>query len=80
MEETTQPSGYREKLLKEIEEIPDDMIPTLYRIVRLLKNGFAPRTEKSGQRGSLRGIWKGSQIDDDLVREAKESLFPHESQ
>jgi hypothetical protein len=34
---------------------------------------------KKGKRGSLKGIWKGSQIDESLFNEAKKSLFPYES-
>ena len=72
-------SAYRKKLLKEIEEIPDEVMPTMYRIIHLLKTGWASRKKRSGQRGSLQGIWKGSQIDDALLREARESLFPYEA-
>jgi hypothetical protein len=79
MEDMTQLSAYRKKLLKELEEMPDDMVPTMYRIIHLLKTGWAPGTKRSGQRGSLQGIWKGSQIDDASFQEARESLFPYEA-
>lgn len=79
MEDIRQQSAYRKKLLKEIEELPDNMVPTLYQIIHLLKTGWSSRTNRSGQRGSLHGIWKGSQIDDAWSREARESLFPYEA-
>lgn len=72
-------STYKEKLLREIEEIPKEVIPKLYRVIRILKTELIPKAEKSGIRGSLRGIWKGSQIDESLFIEAKKSLFPYEN-
>jgi len=54
------------------------MLPKLYKIIHLLKVELmqAPKGEKG--RSSLKGIWKGSQIDDSLFIEAKKSLFPYE--
>jgi len=72
------PSTYKEKLIKEIEDIPEEMIPKLYQAVHILKTELMPKTKKTGIRGSLKGIWKGSQIDDSLFFEAKKSLFPYE--
>jgi hypothetical protein len=73
------PSTYKEKLLKEIEGIPEEMMPKLYRIIHILKTELVSKTKTFGIRGSLRGIWKGSQIDEALFLEAKKSLFPYES-
>jgi len=72
-------STYKEKLLKEIEEIPEEMMPKFYRVIHILRAELTPKMEKSEIRGSLRGIWKGSQIDETLFLEAKKSLFPYES-
>jgi hypothetical protein len=80
MEGFNQPSVYREKLLREIEDMPEDMMPTFYRIFRILKTGWMPKRRKSGHRGSLKGVWRGSQLDDALFREARNSLYPYESQ
>jgi len=72
---------YREKLLEEIQTIPQEMTPVLYKIVHLLnvqwlrKKDVKRRTKK---RGSLKGIWKGSKIDKELFIEARESLFSYE--
>jgi hypothetical protein len=71
-------SPYKEKLLKELDEIPEEMIPKFYRIMHTLKNELMPKMKKPGIRGSLKGIWKGSQINEELFLEAKKSLFPYE--
>jgi len=72
-------STYKEKLLKGIEEISEEMMPKFYRVIHMLRAELTPKMEKSEIRGSLRGIWKGSQIDETLFLEAKKSLFPYES-
>jgi len=66
---------YKKMLLKEIEGLPEEIMPKLYRIIRVLKSELIPKEKKP--RGSLKGIWKGSQIDDTLIFEAKKSLFPY---
>jgi hypothetical protein len=78
MEDMKPASAYKEKLLREIEEIPDDLAPSFYRIVHVLKTEWVPETKKNSRRGSLKGIWRGSQIDDALFDEARDSLFPYE--
>jgi hypothetical protein len=35
------------------------------------------KAKMSGKRGSLKGIWKGSVVDEKLFSEAKSSLFPY---
>jgi len=72
-------SIYKEKLLQEIEELPDEVVPNFYRIIHLLKNELLLKTEKLRNRGSLKGIWKGYHIDEEIFFEAKKSLFPYES-
>jgi len=72
-------STYKEKILKEIESIPNDRMPKLYRVIHLLVSELIPQTKKTGNRGSLKGVWKGSQVDESLFIEAKKSLFPYES-
>lgn len=72
-------SIYKEKILKEIEKIPDDRMSKLYRVIHLLVSELMPKPPKTGNRGSLKGVWKGSQIDESLFIEAKKSLFPYES-
>lgn len=71
-------STYKEKILKEIEQVPEDKMPTLYRVIHLLATELMAETKKTGNRGSLKGIWKDSQIDESLLMEAKKSLFPYE--
>jgi hypothetical protein len=71
-------STYKEKILKELELVPDEMMPKIYKIIHLLATELMPKTKDTGNRGSLKGIWKGSQIDESLFLEAKKSLFPYE--
>ena len=71
-------SPYKEKILKELEEVPGEMMPEFYKIIHILATGLFPKKRGVKKRSSLRGIWKGSRIDDALLLEAKESLFPYE--
>ncbi len=71
-------SAYKEKIIKEIEKIPESKMPKLYKVIHLLATELMPKAKKTGNRGSLKGIWKGSQIDESLFTEAKKSLFPYE--
>lgn len=71
-------SPYKEKILKEIERVPEGKMPKLYRIIHLLATELMPKAKKTGNRGSLKGLWRGSQIDESLFHEAKKSLFPYE--
>jgi len=71
---------YREKLLREIESTPKEMTPILYKVVHLLNNQLSAGSEsREVKRGSLRGIWKGSIIDEELFIEARKSLFDYET-
>ncbi|MBI5097765.1 MAG: hypothetical protein HZB30_00805 [Nitrospirae bacterium] len=72
-----QPS-YKEKIMQDIEKIPADKLPNVYRIIHLLTGEIKAGVKKTGKRVSLRGIWKGSQIDDSLLTDARKSLFPYE--
>ncbi len=72
------PSIYKDKILKEIEDVPEEIMPKLYKIIHMLTTDLIPKTTKRGKRGSLRGIWEGSQIDESLFLDAKKSLFPYE--
>lgn len=69
---------YKEKILKDINDIPVDMLPKFYKIVHLLKKELVSSKSKPGNRNSLKGIWKGSEIDDRLFDEAKKSMFKYE--
>ncbi len=72
-------SPYKDKILKEIETLPEDIMPKLYKIIHLFAVESVMGSKKTGKRGSLRGIWKDSQIDESLFIEAKKSLFPFET-
>jgi hypothetical protein len=71
---------YREKLLQEIESVPQEMTPILYKIVHLLNTQWKKSPDKKEKkRESLRGIWKGSKIDESLFAEAHKSLFSYKA-
>ena len=72
-------SNYKEKLLKEIEGFPEGKIPKLYKIIHILRVELMQKAKKPMIRGSLKGIWKGSQIEEASFIEAKKSLFPYET-
>jgi hypothetical protein len=78
MEEEAMASTYKEKLIKEIEETPQEIIPKLYERMHHLRDELMQKAKMSGKRGSLNGIWKGSLLDEKLFSEAKSSLFPYE--
>jgi len=72
---------YREKLLQEIESVPQEMTPILYKIVHLLNSQWkTDSNKKNKKRESLEGIWKGSEIDESLFAEARKSLFSYENE
>jgi hypothetical protein len=71
-------STYKDLILKEVERVPQDKMPTLYKIIHLLATELITKTTKTGTRGSLQGIWRGSQVDESLFTEARRSLFPYE--
>ncbi len=70
-------SEYKNKLLDEVKELPEEMASRIYKIVHLIKLEFSADS-KVQERGSLKGIWKGSQIDEDIFKRAQNSLFPYE--
>ena len=72
-------STYKERLLKEIEGFPEEKISKLYKIIHILRIELMQKARKPGIRGSLKGVWKGSQIDESLFLEAKRSLFPYDA-
>jgi len=72
-------STYKEKILKELDGVPREMMPKLYKIIHLLATELIPKTKETGKRGSLKGIWKGSQVDESIFLEARKSLFPYEN-
>jgi hypothetical protein len=69
---------YKEKIMRDINDIPVDMLPGFYKIVHLLKQELVGNKNKPGTRSSLKGIWKGVEIEEALFDEAKKSLFKYE--
>ena len=72
------PLTYKDKILKELEEIPEEKMPKIYRIIHLLIAELESKTKKAGNRGSLKGIGKGCQIEEVLFQDAKKARLPDE--
>lgn len=72
-------STYKERIIKELGRVPEEKMPKLYKVIHQIISEFISEVKKPGRRGSLKGLWKGSKIDDSLFSEAKKTLFPYES-
>ena len=70
--------SYKEKILNEIEKIPDNKLGNIYKIIHLFSEGISTDKKQTEKRASLKGIWKGSRIDESLFNRAKNSLFSYE--
>ncbi len=69
---------YKQKLIGEINAVPENLLPRFYRIMHTLLTELTRQASTTRARGSLKGIWKGSNIDKSLLAESKKSLFPYE--
>ena len=69
---------YKQKLIGEINALPEDLMPRFYRIVRTLRTELTNQTAVPPKRGSLRGIWGRSEVDESHILVAKKSLFSYE--
>jgi hypothetical protein len=71
--------GEKQKLIGEINALPEELMHRFYRIVRNLRSELKNKTAVMPQRGSLRGIWGNWEIDESHIFAAKKSLFSYES-
>jgi hypothetical protein len=71
-------STYRERIIHEIDSIPDAFLPKVYEMLHLLKTGFVPLARKKSAT-PLEGIWNGAVIEEDDFSAARRSLFPYEN-
>lgn len=69
---------YKQKLIGEINALPEELIPRFYRIVRTLRSELTNNASEMPKRGSLRGIWGDLEIEGSHIYAAKKSLFPYE--
>jgi hypothetical protein len=69
---------YKQKLIGEINALPEELIPRFYRIVSTLRSELTNITAVSPKRGSLRGIWGNFEIEESHILAAKKSLFSYE--
>ena len=66
---------YKQKLIGEINALPEELIPRFYRIVRTLRSELSNKAAVMPKRGSLRGIWGNLEIDEPHILAAKKSLW-----
>ncbi len=69
---------YKQKLIGEINSLPEDLMPRFYRIVRTLRSELTNEKAVKTKRGSLRGIWGNLEIDETYISAARKSLFSYE--
>ncbi len=69
---------YKQKLIGEINALPEELIPRFYRIVHTLRAELTNQTAATPKRGSLRGIWGNLEIQEAHIFAAKKSLFSYE--
>jgi len=66
-------SIYKKEIIQEIENIPNDSLPKVLKLIHFFKEEIL--TEKKKERGSLKGIWGNIEIEDEIFLDAKKSLF-----
>jgi len=69
---------YKQKLLGEINAVPEELLPRFYRIVHTIRKELTIQVAVKPTRGSLRGIWRNVRVEESLISEAKKSIFPYE--
>ena len=62
---------YKQKLIGEINAVPENLLPPFYRVMHILRTELTRQATTTRARGSLKGIWKGSNIDESLLAESK---------
>ena len=72
-------STYKERIIKELGRVPEEKMPKLYKVIHQITSEFVSKDKKPQKRGSLKGLWKGSSIEDSLFFEARKTIFPYES-
>ncbi|MDQ1272306.1 MAG: hypothetical protein QG591_936 [Planctomycetota bacterium] len=72
-------STYKKRIIKELGKVPEEQMPKLYKVIHQITTEFISGAKKPVKRGSLKGLWKGSSIEDSLFFDARKTLFPYES-
>jgi len=69
-------TDYKQKLLNEINVLPESFLPRFYRVIHIMLRELAFQPSIKSSRDSLRGIWCNI-VDESMIEEAKNSLFPY---
>ena len=76
------PTTYKDKISSELNLIPEEMLPKFYKIFHTLIHEMLPHKKEGTafvtQPKSLYGIWGNREIEDSLIKDARESLFSYE--
>jgi hypothetical protein len=67
-------SEYKDLIYRELDNIPKESYPALYRLIKKFSTIFNSKKKKSKNQ-SLRGLWGNLEISDELITEAKNSIF-----
>ena len=51
---------YKQKLIGEINAVPENFLPRFYRIMHILRTELTRQATTTRARGSLKGIWSGA--------------------
>ena len=70
---------YRDRIINEIDSIPDAFLPDVYQMLHILKTRFLPAVGDKKNRKSLEGIWQGAVIEEEDFAAARRSLFSFEN-
>lgn len=70
---------YRDKIIDEIDSIPDAFLPDVYQMLHILKTRFLPSESRTKGKKSLEGIWQGAVIEEEDFAAARRTLFSYEN-
>ncbi|OGU14244.1 MAG: hypothetical protein A2X61_16650 [Ignavibacteria bacterium GWB2_35_12] len=65
---------YKKLINKELDNMPAGTYPGLYNYIKNLSQEFKQKKGKH-KKTKLKGLWSGVKVSDELINEAKNSLF-----
>jgi hypothetical protein len=70
---------YKKKIMAELDGLSEYRLSKVYKFIHLLNTEIMPAARKENNLKSLWGVWKGIEIDESMIKEAENSLFPFEN-
>ena len=68
-------TAIKERILSDLEKVPDDRIPKVLRTLHELVLTLSASPAKPIDEPELAGLWKGAQIEEDLLEAAKAAVL-----